>query len=73
MRINTYQYGDRVFTNDAFIHSGSNKVTLQYLSGLIDTGEFPICVESIIMMNQHVILDTSQKLNNQNIYSLTYS
>ena len=25
------------------------------------------------MMNQHVILDTSQKLNNQNIYSLTYS
>lgn len=46
MWISTYQYGDRVFTNDAFIHSGSNKVTLQYLSGLIDTGEFPICVES---------------------------
>ena len=46
MRRITYQYGDRVFTNDAFIHSGSNKVTLHYPSGLIDTGEFPICVES---------------------------
>ena len=28
VRISTYQYGDRVFTNDAFIHSGSNKVAL---------------------------------------------
>ena len=25
------------------------------------------------MMNQHVILDTTQKLNRQNMYSLTYS
>src|ERR671919_641112 len=44
--INTFQYGDRVFTHDAVIHSGSNKVTLQYPSGLIDTGEFRICVMS---------------------------
>ena len=46
VRINTYQYGDRVFTHDALIHSGSNEVTLQYPSGLIDTGEFRICVEA---------------------------
>ena len=44
--INTYQHGDRVFTHDAVIHSGSNKITLQYPSGLIDTGEFRICVMS---------------------------
>jgi hypothetical protein len=42
--ISTYQYGDRVFTHDALIHSGSNEITLQYPSGLIDTGEFRICV-----------------------------
>src|ERR687898_3550660 len=46
--INTYQHGDRVFTHDAIIHSGSNKITLQYPSGLIDTGEFRICVRSNI-------------------------
>ena len=40
--ISTYQYGDRVFTHDAVIHSGSNEITLQYPSGLIDTGEFRI-------------------------------
>jgi hypothetical protein len=28
VRINTYQYEDRVFTHDAVIHSGSNEVTL---------------------------------------------
>ena len=43
VRINTYQYGDRVHTHNAVIHSGSNEVTLQYLSGLIDTSEFRIC------------------------------
>jgi hypothetical protein len=42
--ISTYQYGDKVFTHNAVIHSGSNQVTLQYPSGLIDTGEFRICV-----------------------------
>lgn len=46
VRINTYQYEDRVFMHDALIHSGSNEVTLQYPSGLIDTGEFRICVTS---------------------------
>jgi hypothetical protein len=46
VRINTYQHGDSVFTHDAVIHSGSNEVTLQYPSGLIDTGEFRICVRS---------------------------
>lgn len=46
VRINTYQYGDRVFTHNAVIHSGSNEVTLQYPGGLIDTGEFRICVRS---------------------------
>jgi hypothetical protein len=46
VRINTYQHGDRVFTHDAVIHSGSNEVTLRYPSGLIDTGEFRICVRS---------------------------
>src|SRR5918996_6194891 len=45
--ISTFQYGDRVFTHDAVIHSGSNKVTLQYPSGLIDTGEFRICVRAM--------------------------
>ncbi|MGH9953422.1 MAG: hypothetical protein ACRD5J_17525 [Nitrososphaeraceae archaeon] len=47
VRINTYQYGDRVFTHDAVMHSGSNEVTLQYPSGLIDTGEFRICVRAM--------------------------
>jgi hypothetical protein len=47
VRIYTYQYGDRVFTHDAVIHSGSNEVTLQYPSGLIDTGEFRICVRTM--------------------------
>jgi hypothetical protein len=46
-KINTYQYGDRVFTHDALLHSGSNEVTLQYPSGLIDTGEFRICVRAM--------------------------
>ena len=46
VRVNMYQYGDRVFTHDAVIHSWSNEVTLQYPSGLIDTGEFRICVTS---------------------------
>ena len=46
VRIDTYQHGDRVFTHDAIIHSGANEVTLQYPSGLIDTGEFRICVRS---------------------------
>ena len=27
VRLNTYQQGDRVFTYDAVIHSGSNEVT----------------------------------------------
>src|ERR671911_503558 len=47
VRINTYQYGDRVYTHNAVIHSGSNEVTLQYPSGLIDTGEFRICVRAL--------------------------
>jgi hypothetical protein len=46
VRISTYQYGDRVFTHNAIIHSGSNEVTLQYPSGLIDKGEFRICTRS---------------------------
>ena len=45
--INTYQHGDRIFTHDAVIHSGSNEVTLQYPSGLIDAGEFRICLRTI--------------------------
>ncbi len=44
--ISTYQHGNRVFTHDAVIHSGSNEVTLQYPSNLIDTGEFRICVRA---------------------------
>jgi hypothetical protein len=54
VRINTYQYGDRVFTHDAVIHSGSNELTLQYPSGLIDTGEFRVCVRS----NDESVCDT---------------
>jgi hypothetical protein len=46
VRINTYQHGDRVFTHDAVIHSGSNEVTLQYPNDLIDTSEFRVCVRS---------------------------
>src|ERR671919_2218004 len=46
VRINTYQYGDRIFTHNAVIHLGSNEVTLQYPSGLVDTGEFRVCVRS---------------------------
>jgi hypothetical protein len=45
--INTYQHGNMVFTHYAVIHSGSNEVTLQYPSGLIDTGEFRVCIRSI--------------------------
>ena len=33
-------------SHDPVIHSGINEVTLQYPSGLIDTGEFRICVRS---------------------------
>jgi hypothetical protein len=47
VRINTYQHGDSVFTHDAVIRSGSNEVTLRYPSGLIDTGEFRICVRTM--------------------------
>jgi hypothetical protein len=46
VRVNMYHHGDRVFTNEAVIRSGSNEVTLQYPSGLIDTGEFRICVRT---------------------------
>ena len=33
-------------SHDPVIHSGINEDTLQYPSGLIDTGEFCICVTS---------------------------
>jgi hypothetical protein len=46
VKIDTYQHGDRVFTHDAVIHSGSNKVLLQYPSGLIHIGDFRICVRA---------------------------
>jgi hypothetical protein len=46
VKINIYQHGDGVFTHDAVIHSGSSEITLQYPSGLIDTGEFRICTRS---------------------------
>jgi hypothetical protein len=45
-KINTYQYGDRVFVHEAVLHSGSNEVILQYPSSLIDTGELHICVNA---------------------------
>jgi hypothetical protein len=38
---------ESVFTHDAVIRSGSNEVTLRYPSGLIDTGEFRICVRTM--------------------------
>jgi hypothetical protein len=38
---------ERAFTHDAVIHSGLNEVTLRYPSGLIDTGEFRICVRTM--------------------------
>ena len=44
VQINTYQYDDKVFTHHAFVHSGTNEVDLQYPKGLIDTGEFRVCV-----------------------------
>jgi hypothetical protein len=47
VRINTFQHRDSVFTHDAVIHSGSNEVTLEYPSVLIETGEFRICVRSM--------------------------
>ena len=47
VKLNKYQQGDRVFTHDAVIHSGSNEVTFQYPSSLIDTGEFRVCVRAI--------------------------
>jgi hypothetical protein len=28
--INTYQYGDRVYTHDGFVNRGKNEITLQY-------------------------------------------
>ncbi|MGH9925364.1 MAG: hypothetical protein ACRD5B_08295 [Nitrososphaeraceae archaeon] len=46
VKINTYQHGDRLFTHDAVIHSGSSEVTLQYPNGLVNTGEFRVCVRS---------------------------
>jgi hypothetical protein len=70
VRINTYQHGDRVFTHDAVIHSGSNEVTLQYPSGLIDTGEFRVCVRAIDLINQSVIMHIIQKLSSQNMFTL---
>jgi hypothetical protein len=45
--INTYQYGDRVYTHDGFVNTGKNEITLQYPSGLINTGEFRICVRAM--------------------------
>ena len=50
VRINTYQHGDRVFTHEAVIHPGLNEVTLQYPSGLIDTGEFRVCVILVVII-----------------------
>ena len=47
VRINTYQHGDIIFTHNAVIHSDLNEVALQYPSGLIDTGEFRICVRAM--------------------------
>ena len=47
VKLNKYQQGDRVFTYDAVIHSGSNEVTFQYPSSLIDTGEFRVCIRAI--------------------------
>jgi hypothetical protein len=45
--MNTYQYGDRVYTHDGFVNTGRNEITLQYPSRLIDTGEFRICVSAL--------------------------
>ena len=59
--------------HDALIHSGSNEVTLQYLSGLIDMGKFSICVTSNNYDESACDADTIQKLNNLNMYSSTYS
>jgi hypothetical protein len=47
MRINTYQYDGKVFTHYAVMHQGSNEVTLNYPRGLIDNGEFRVCVASV--------------------------
>jgi len=44
--VNTYQHRDIVFAHEVVIHSGSNEVMLQYLSGLIDTCEFRFCVRA---------------------------
>jgi hypothetical protein len=45
--IDTYQYGDRVYTHDGFVNTGRNEITLQYPSRLIDTGEFRIWVNAL--------------------------
>ena len=45
--INTYQYGDRVYTHDGFVNTGKNEITLQYPGSLIDTGEFRVCANAL--------------------------
>ena len=47
VRIETYQHGDQIDTRTGFINTGITELTLQYTEGLVETGDFRICVTAL--------------------------
>lgn len=47
VRIETYQHGNQIDTRTGFINTGITELTLQYTEGLIETGDFRICVTAL--------------------------
>jgi len=44
--IETYQNGRNIYDHDGFMNTGSNEYTLNYPNGLIDTGQFEVCINT---------------------------
>ena len=42
--IDTYQYGNRIYSHSGFINTGTNEITLNYPRDLVDNGPFRICI-----------------------------
>jgi hypothetical protein len=47
VRIETYQHGNQINTRTGFTNTGITELTLQYAEGLIETGDFRICVTAL--------------------------
>lgn len=44
--IETYQDGRNIYDHDGFMNTGSNEYTLNYPNGLVNIGQFEICINT---------------------------